>query len=574
MNYLERRLEPYQTIEHSLSDILMAFIDYYGKENEDYILERFNNMFLICTRTPGGIKRILNQIKKAYSDKLINMFFQKFKIELNQSNIQNIFGLSKIPFENISSIPIIQYLKFQKDNIEALFENEVQLLNAFYPIDLSSNNQDIETFLEELFVKYKTYTRKFQDYEKYIEKCHELKQVIHDKYMDELIENFKNEFSDAELMIYQNKGQITGKMKLYLGTRIEINPLIAAFSKENERILNDSKAQNWKKKSIKKDRISFFKTMGIDLGDNYQKYKYNKICLSLIPPIDLVEDIICTKEELELKMYNEYFESLPEYKANREKLDNIGLLSKDDGYNASAFLYSETYVTPNFQINTKKPKIYPLVNINFDYPNEFLDKYIIHELNHVYELTLVSIDENATYYTSGWELLCENKNLNSKKHLDRKYNAFNEIINDMLATEITQKLHQNNCYMFYSSEEAKTSGGTSYENYRFLVQGFYNEFKEDIIASRRGNLSHLLDICGEKNFEELNDLINNFISKWTGLNIVSLLSDIKHHRNTQNTIEYQKIIEKRDEILRNMIQYKKKSRQDKELVLCQRTNTL
>ena len=143
-----------------------------------------------------------------------------------------------------------------------------------------------------------------QDYEKYIEKCHELKQITHDKYMDELIEDFKNEFSDDELMIYQNKGQITGKMELYLGTRIEINPLIAAFSKENERILNDSKSQNWKKKSIKKDRISFFKTMGIDLGDNYQKYKYNKICLSLIPPIDLVEDIICTKEELELKMYN------------------------------------------------------------------------------------------------------------------------------------------------------------------------------------------------------------------------------------------------------------------------------
>lgn len=77
MNYLEKRLEPYQTIEHSLPDIVMAFVDYYGKENEDYILERFNNMFLICTRTPDGIKRILNQIKKAYSDKLINMFFSE-----------------------------------------------------------------------------------------------------------------------------------------------------------------------------------------------------------------------------------------------------------------------------------------------------------------------------------------------------------------------------------------------------------------------------------------------------------------------------------------------------------------
>lgn len=573
MNYLERRLEPYQTIELDLSDIVKAFIDYYGKENEDYILERFNNMFLICTRTPGGIKRILNQIKIAYSDQLINIFFQKFKIELKQSNIQNIFGLSKTPFENISLIPIIQYLKLQKDNTKTLFENEAQLLNAFYPIDLSSDNRDIETFLEELFVKYKTYTKKFQDYEKYIEKCDKLKQIIHDKYIDELIQNFKNEFSSDELIIYQNKKQITDKMKLYLGTRIEINPIIAAFSKESECILNDLETKSWKKKSIKKDRISFFKAMGIDLGDNYQKYKYNQNCLSLIPPIDLVEDIIDTKEELELKMYNEYFESLPEYQANREKLDKIGLLSKDDGYNASTFLYSETYVTPNIKINFQKPQIYPLININFDYPNEFLDKYIIHELNHVYELTLVSTDETATYYTSGWELLCENKIADSKRTFDRKYKAFNEIINDMLATEITQKLHQNNCYMFYSSEEAKTSGGTSYENYRFLVQDFYDKFKEDIIISRRGNLSHLFDICGQENFEELNDLINNFISKWPGLNITILLSDIKHHRHTQNAIEYQKIMKKRDEILHNMIQYKKKSRQDKELILCQKKST-
>ena len=53
--------------------------------------------------------------------------------------------------------------------------------------------------------------------------------------------------------------------------------------------------------------------------------------ISLIPLKDLIEDILDAKEECELKAYQEYYESLKEYKINKERLNKENLLL-DDGY--------------------------------------------------------------------------------------------------------------------------------------------------------------------------------------------------------------------------------------------------
>lgn len=58
-------------------------------------------------------------------------------------------------------------------------------------------------------------------------------------------------------------------------------------------------------------------------------------------------------------------------------------------------MYLGTYVTPNVKQENNNYIPFSLVNINFDYPDEFLDKRIIHELNHVYELNLVSVNEKV-----------------------------------------------------------------------------------------------------------------------------------------------------------------------------------
>ena len=286
--------------------------------------------------------------------------------------------------------------------------------------------------------------------------------------------------------------------------------------------------------------------MGLDLGNNYYDYINSKEALFLTPSKVLIEDILDTKEEYELKMYQEYYESLEEYKINKAKISEEQLLL-DDGYNVSTFLYSDTYTTPNIKKINNDYVIHSIVNINFDYPNEHLDKYIIHELNHAYEAYLTNDSPFSIF--SGWDELSSNSN--------RKYRYFNEIINDLIANEITEKLHQKDIYMFYPKDEAQVTGGTGYDSLRFLVEKFYETFKEDILKSRKGDFNHILNKCGKENFEELNDLINLFKKTWNNLEILNLKADLKHGKDTENTKKYNKILEKLDKIIYNMIEHKK-----------------
>ena len=102
-------------------------------------------------------------------------------------------------------------------------------------------------------------------------------------------------------------------------------------------------------------------------------------------------------------------------------------------------MYLGTYVTPNVKQENNNYIPFSLVNINFDYPDEFLDKRIIHELNHVYELNLVSVNEKGADYTSVWEALHENVNPQNEllplkeDSCKREYELFNEIINELIA---------------------------------------------------------------------------------------------------------------------------------------------
>lgn len=523
-NYLEERLNPYETIQKYLPDIIDTFNEFYKED----VSEKFQNMTVICTRTPEGLERYLKEIKENYTNHLIKSFCTKFNIKYNKTNINNIFGISKLPFENINNIPIMKYEK----------------LKDIY----NFNIKEVIEYIKKLNFKYHKYLEKYFKYFNYIEESKKLKKEIDKKYMNKLVLEFKENFPKEELDLYFKTGFLKGKMYNYLGSNIHMTPLISAFNKESEEILNDIHSKKWKKDMIKKDRIDFFKKMGLFLDGNYHDYMNCQKAISLIPPKDLIEDILDAKEECELKIYQEYYESLKEYKINKERLNKENLLL-DDGYNINTFLYSDTYVTPNIKKINDKYIVHSMVNINFDYPNEYLDKYIIHELNHAYEANLI-----GSNVSSGWDIFYDE---NGK--LNRKYKYFNEIINDLIADDITNMLHQKGIYMFYPKNKAKVNGGTNYESFKFLVKDFYNIFKEDIIKSRRGNFNHILNKCGKENFDKLNDLINLFNDTWKGLEILNLKFDLKNNKDTLNTKKYKEILIKLNQILNNMIQYKEET---------------
>ena len=457
MDYLENKLNPYQTIQKFMPNIIDAFTEYYGKENKPLIENKFQNMLLICSLSPETKERCLKE----------------------------------------------------------------------------NNINDKE---------------KYQKHFEYINKCHQLKKLIHKKYMDKLVDHFKSLFPKEELETYYQKGKITGKMYLYLATRLEIMPAISLFSKENDEILKTSSSKSHQKNAIIASRIDFFKNQNIDLKDDYYSYMNHQDCLNFIPSKDIIDEILDYKEEMEILMYHEYYENLPEYIQNKKLIDKENFLNKNI-FKPINLTYDNPYVTPNLKLINKKLVPYPLVNIVFNNYNEYIDKYIIHELNHAYEANLI-----GSNVSSGWDIFYDE---NGK--LNRKYKYLNEIINDLIADDITNMLHQKGIYMFYPKNKAKVNGGTNYESFKFLAKDFYNIFKEDIIKSRRGNFNHILNKCGKENFDKLNDLINLFNDTWKGLEILNLKFDLKNNKDTLNTKKYKEILIKLNQILNNMIQYKEET---------------
>ena len=91
---------------------------------------------------------------------------------------------------------------------------------------------------------------------------------------------------------------------------------------------------------------------------------------------------------------------------------------------------------------------------------------------------------------------------------------------------------------------------------------FYGEDKRDeIIKSRsNGNIKEILDVVGEKNFNDLNDLFDIYFENLSGLKKMQLFDDIKNNRTTNLTIKYYEIVDKSKEIMERMREESKKKK--------------
>ena len=93
---------------------------------------------------------------------------------------------------------------------------------------------------------------------------------------------------------------------------------------------------------------------------------------------------------------------------------------------------------------------------------------------------------------------------------------------------------------------------------RFLVDEFYQLFKKDIIESRHnGNINIIYDKVGKENFDDLNNLINEFYSLFPEDTVYDLYIAQEDGIETEQTKLYDSLCIKRDNILSNMKKYTK-----------------
>lgn len=138
-------------------------------------------------------------------------------------------------------------------------------------------------------------------------------------------------------------------------------------------------------------------------------------------------------------------------------------------------------VNPNVRIVNGKPEAIALLlfSVHNGLP-EYIDVTLIHEINHAVELSLIDYSNGKEMYKCGFEYLLDD---DSK----RNYEQFSEVINQIIAIEITEAMHNDNIYLFDDPKTSKTRGGTSYEHQSQFIQTFWQRFRKDIMYARVNN---------------------------------------------------------------------------------------
>ena len=514
----------------------------------------------------NGYNVISSYFKNMSKDEYMEMI-NSGKLSIKYQNIPDIFKESFNYFLDLNNADE-EYIKHFNDcsNLFKKIDPNINLENISSYINSSKFdelNRILNLYIEGLN-EYKEYMSKYSLYERTIEENDEMLRDMKDKAVRDLIKNnidLVPDFAKKDAMDYaeEKKNYFDFDINNYIFKQISC---IEAFSSESEKKLNDGEASKWVKESIIRDRIKYFKVMNIDLGDDYQLYVDSKDAKKIWPSVSRIDKFIKDKELSYKKVESTFFESINENKAFRKEIEELHFLDKDDSFNSNLY-ESVAFINPNLVMRDFGYELYSLLVLNIYKVNAGdIDHTICHELNHLFELQLQEVEDNSYRLICGWDPVEGNINQETKSSdvgnskTKRPYELFNEIINELIAQDISKIMQDNDMYVFDSKEEAKYSHTTSYEHSIFLIKDFYNEFKNEIIESRsNGNIEIIWNKVGKDNFDELNSLFDIYFKNFSGMKIYSLYSSLKKNEDNEMTRIYYELINRRDIIMTRMREY-------------------
>lgn len=557
----KRKINSTQAITDRIDDLIEVFVTYYGEENRERITSKFKNVIVAGHLSLKGMERVINHDENRYIEELKKEFFEKIKNSPLYREDKCKMYLYSDTFKYYELQPITAYIKAISG--ERYYENCLNnFMNAFLPDKKFSEitkedsielDKVVSLYLE-IISKYNAYLKETTEYREYIDKMKKYSDSLNYKYRMEFIRELKDYFTDDEYNKIIN-GENCDKLKNIFNYKIDFATVIDAFSSEKEEQLKNGKSA-WVINSIKEDRIKYFNNLGINLGDDYNNYLENDMCKKYFPSLEFVTKVVNLRKKYIDKKDYEFYSNYLEYRVVVDQIDNSFLLDKKGGYGVSAYTENMTCVYPNIKRKDDSYQIYPILSVSIDGLEEYLDHFLIHELNHIYELNLLNVSNDGYQIITGFDKFsCSFDNSDDTDEV-RDYELFNEIINEIIAQDITKILFDREQYIFNNKENAKYKNGSSYEKMRVLVQDFFDKYKKEIIESRRlGDLSILTDKVGLDNFNNLNNLLIKFNDYFPGLSFGSAVMDYKKGLDTELSRKLIEIINERNKIFTDMDEY-------------------
>ncbi len=586
---IEKRFNINKYFSGYLDIIKDVFLEYYDEEYHDKVNEAFANFTFIGYLPPIAISNQIFTLENSINKKLVDQFMQEFTFT-NDPNFR--IKAFFYGFENKEKCPYYKILTRQ-DN----YEEELK-----YIFNLDDKDPDYVSLKQkylalidtthDTYLKYqRMYDEEIKPYEEYIKYAKNLSLLERNSkpiYINQFIRRaffilsksdkefyllHQQEFNNPDLAAsyfrkmhcYKN---LVSRYSEYMNFQYE--GFIDAFSKEEEERITSS----YDERIIRKRRINYFKNLGIDLGDDYETYVTNPVVKSLWPSEEDITRIKNIKKDIYEETIKDYLLTIPMYQEIKNILENSGFTTKEtapfklDSYLVDYWNVSSNYILKNNKARYDEIKdcfsLHPIVLFSANDDSYYIDFHLMHELNHVVEYIIKSINitrlENNSVsidVTTETGLNCKMIEETIEELGKSKYELFCEAINDIIAINLTNLMHSKGIYLFREPNESESNIKSLYAFAKPLVEEYYNTFKDAITHARMtGDREYLFNIVGQENYEALNDLVNELYIYFKIVSNNNLIADtlkqIDEGIVNDNTKMYNSFINRSQSILSKM----------------------
>ncbi len=530
-------------LNDKINTLIEAFVSYYGEDRREEITQKFNSTLMLKFISLKDLEYEIKSIKDT-------LFVEIFDIPDDYASIsEDVIDYLNQKNSTISLFDI-------SDDAKSVIANRSDIsIEEIHRLLYEGKLPKLAQFLEE----YNRIKIRLTPFIEQIKREKRKEKEIDEKYYKIIVSEFKHLFSKEELDDFFTNGKKSNLMIKYFGDSLSNDG--NCFDDEHEKLLNDPKTKDWVKYSIERDRTDFLREV-FKLDDKrlnpltYKEYLKNEEVLAFIKKARVDCEMISKRiKELKDEETIEIVESSEDYIRCRKEIEKRGYVDKNDPlgpyvYNSPISCFNDNYIkTENGFV------LSPLILINAGCDES--DCIIIHELNHLFEYSTISVSDSGCKSISGWDEV-EYKFKDHREHkqsqytgITRKYELINEYVNDRIAQEITDLMHSRGEYLFTPNRGNFTS---SYINARIILEEFYIKFKEIIIKSRsNNNIGLLYEKLGEKNFEDLTELVNDFYKEF-GLygSYRDAFYDYTHGIKNKESVMIGNLIERRNIIINRM----------------------
>ena len=566
--------------------VIEAFTFVYGEKYRDIISDKINNAIIIqhynieslkeyilyieeCQKREYAIKFLekigvnVEKYKKAnYTEELDNKIEKILEYYINDSN----FGFSN---KTDYFVPLQAFKKDNNTNPKRLLLNKIKIINYLLNgehelvteknFDLFTKTEEYQQILkkidelnlvyEPLLSEYKKWEEKLKPYKDFIDSETERKKRILEKKKSLLFEDIYPKLPIPIKDAISNKTK-DEKIATILGpTDISSESIIELFDSNKMEQLKAEDTDFLTKTVILSRQLNYLKNIYGDTIDekeinNYFLFLEEEDIKQFISSDDLIHFVTLAREK-------RYEEALREYYTTRKDFLNL----KGQGFDKDSLEYiyenmkGESVFVYGKGATRSDNKFVSIMFYTIGSDDGGALCYIfMHECGHI-----IDQNENGLAFES-----CKDFSITSMKNpydnTCRKYEKFNETLNDIFTIEALEFLHSHGMYLIEPQKftlEDVSNYNTALIT-KNLLQPLLLKFRSQVISAKiNADQNELTRYIGQDNFEELVDVVN----KVDYLSRNGVINKIETSKEDELVKEYFKQVNRAEKIYHNIDDY-------------------